>query len=156
MALFLIGWLAIGAAPALAQEQCPPNTHYVGSTREGNVRTIHCECDAGYKKTSDGACQAIVADPQCIKQAGERLQNERDEGCARVVGRCFQNNKTSLSAKAFACVAACRRVEGCAIGCGIAGLATEAIVATCVDEGTACFESALAKHRAAVRACNPS
>lgn len=152
MVLLVAGYLAIGAAPALAQE-CPPNAHYTGSTREGNVRIIHCDCDAGYKKKNDGACERIIADPQCVKQAGERLNKERDEGCARVIGRCFQNNKTPLSVAAITCVKGCRNVASCAIDCSIAGLATEAIVETCLDERNVCFESALTKHRAAVRAC---
>ena len=151
MALLLVGYFAIGAAPALAQE-CPPNAHYTGSTREGNVRTIHCDCDSGYKKTN-GACQRIIADPQCVKRAGEQLNKEREEGCARVVGRCFQDNKTALSAHALSCVVACRRVGSCAAGCGIAGLGAEVITEKCLDARNSCFEAALVKHSAAVKAC---
>ena len=91
--------------------------------------------------------------PQCVQRAGEQLKRDQQQGCARVVGTCFTNNKTSLSATAVGCVAACRQPAECAIGCGIAGLAAENVVTRCVDERNSCFEAALARHKQAVEAC---
>ena len=136
----------------IALAQCPPHAHATGMTQEGDVRTIHCGCDAGYQNRN-GACRTIGGDPQCVLQAGKQLKVDQQQGCARVVGKCFDTNQTPLSASAIACVAACRQVGGCAIGCGIAGLAAEAVIEKCIDEHNSCFEAALARHRAAVKAC---
>jgi len=133
-------------------QECPSNSHYTGTSQLGNELTIHCECNAGYEK-KNGACQSVLGDPACVKQAGLQLNRDREQGCARVLGRCFEERRTPLAVSALGCVAACRQVSGCAIGCGIAGLAAAANVETCVEQRNDCFEAALAKHKTAVKAC---
>jgi hypothetical protein len=121
-------------------------------TQEGNVKTFDCKCNEGYTARG-GACVRIDGNPQCVQRAGEQLRADQQQGCARAVGTCFTNNKTQLTTAAVACVAACRQLAGCAIGCGISGLAAENVVARCVDERNSCFEAALSRHKQAVEAC---
>jgi hypothetical protein len=85
-----------------------------------------------------------------------QLKRDQQQGCARAVGQCFESNRTPLGTSAVACVAACRQLAGCAIGCGIAGLVAEGIIEKCVDQRNDCFEAALTKHRAAVQTCGRS
>ena len=139
--------------PVIAQAQeCPLNSHYTGTSQLGNVKTIHCECNIGYEK-KDGACQVVPGEPGCVRQAGLQLKKDREEGCARVVGRCFDEKSTPLTVSALGCVVACRQVAACAIGCGVAGLAAEGNIESCIDQRNDCFEAALAKHKAAVKVC---
>ena len=147
--LFLSFPICINGAAA---QQCPKNAHVDSVEQDGNLRTVHCKCDDGYEN-SGGACQRIDGTPQCVQRAGEQLKRDQQQGCARVVGTCFTKNKISLSIDAAGCVAACRQVAGCAIGCGIFGLAAENVIASCVDAGNSCFEAALARHKQAVAAC---
>jgi hypothetical protein len=135
-----------------AQPTCPANAHVVSTEVNGNVTTVHCGCNAGYQNAG-GACQPIGGDPQCIKQAGETLKSDQQQGCASAVSQCFANNQTPLSASAVACIVACRQAASCAIGCGIAGLASAALIEKCTDELNSCFDAALARNRAAVAAC---
>ena len=141
--------ISVGSASA---QQCPPNSHVDRVEETGNTKTVHCKCNDGYENRG-GTCARGGGSPECIKHAGDQLQRDQQQGCARVVGQCFQNSRTPLSASAIACVAACRQVSGCAIGCGIAGLAAETMTEKCIDERNSCFEAALARHQAAVRAC---
>ena len=150
----LVGIVIFGIAntiDAFAQ-QCPANAHVTNVTQEGNKKTIRCKCDDGYEP-HNGACESAGGKPQCVQLAGEQLKRDQQQGCASAVGKCFDNNKTSLSTAAIACVVACAKLAGCAIGCGISGLAAEDVVARCVDERNGCFEAALARHKQAVNAC---
>jgi hypothetical protein len=148
---FLPAAYFVASTDAVAQ-RCPPNAHYTETTRSANVETIHCECDIGFKK-NEGTCRRIGGDPQCVKRAGERLNVERQQVCAGAVGLCFESRKILLSAAAVACVAACRQVGSCAVGCGIAGLAAERDIEACVDAFNGCQETALARYKDAVLAC---
>lgn len=144
--------MIVASGHGAVAQQCPPNSHVDRVEDAGNTETVHCKCDGGYEKRG-GTCVRVGVNPQCVKQAGERLQREQQQGCARILGQCFQNNRTPLSATAVACVAACRQAAGCSIGCGIGGLAAEALIEKCVNERNNCFEAALARHRTAVDAC---
>jgi hypothetical protein len=156
--------LSGGTSSGMAQTACPANAHVVSTDVNGNVTTVHCGCNAGYQNVG-GACQPVAAspqkpasqpiggDPQCIKQAGEALKNDQQQGCAVTVGQCFTDNKSPLSASALACLVACRQVATCAIGCGISALASASVVEKCVDVLNSCFDAALARNRVAVAAC---
>src|SRR6266851_8720351 len=75
--LFLIGCFLISATNALAQ-LCPPTTHYTHTTHEGNVETIHCDCDSGYEN-GGGACQRISDNRRSRKQIAALCESLDDE-----------------------------------------------------------------------------
>jgi len=137
---------------AAAQSECPANAHVDRVEMHDNLRTTYCKCDSGYESRG-GACRAMVSDAQCVRRAGEQLRADQQQGCARTLGRCFEDNKTPLSVSALACVVACRQGASCAVGCGIGALAAEQIIEKCVDERNSCFAAALTRHQAAVKAC---
>jgi hypothetical protein len=47
-----------------AAQQCPPLTHLDRVEQHGNVRTVHCKCNAGYQ-ARNGRCETIVP-PQTV------------------------------------------------------------------------------------------
>lgn len=150
--VFVVASLMLGESASANQHECPENARYIGSVTEGNVRTIRCECNAGYEK-KNGDCKPIMGDPACVKQAGLKLNQDREVSCKQILGVCFQDNKTPLSAAALGCVAGCRRVDTCAVACGIAGLAAAGYVEKCIDKRNDCYEAALRQHTASVKAC---
>jgi hypothetical protein len=131
----LLALSALCFSSNLALSQCKPGDILVGEDKD----RYYCKNRATHAK--------------CVRQAGIQLKQDREEGCARVVGNCFVAKKTPLSIAAVACVAGCRQVLGCPIACGLAGLGVEAIVEECIDQRNSCFEAASTRHRQAVEAC---
>lgn len=58
--------LALPLAPrVIAAQECPPLTHLDRVEQHGDVRTVHCKCNAGYQ-ARNGRCEAVAA-PQAMQ-----------------------------------------------------------------------------------------
>lgn len=55
-----VGLATVGLLAALTAahaKECPPNSHFIGSEKQGSRTTIHCKCDDGYE-LRDNVCVA--------------------------------------------------------------------------------------------------
>lgn len=91
--LIALGVLAVlcgGPIRAVAQ-QCPPNAHFTRSTQEGNVRTVHCECNDGYERQGN----------QCVRSGGNYVPSGNGfvGGTSWIVGYNVQNADPALIAR---------------------------------------------------------
>jgi len=150
--LMLSPWLPL--QPASAQS-CPPHAHVTGTTREGNVKTVHCGCDAEYVNV-DGRCSARTA---CVNDAGYQLKFELAD-CQRgkpslVSLSCFRG--IGVSEKALSCIASLPKAGKSKISvlatCGLLGTVPIDAAARCRDISDDCVANALAAHKARIAVC---
>lgn len=77
---------ALGLSAA-ARADCPPHSHPYMSTSEGQVTTVHCECDGGFTRTSGGCSRSVPS--MSAPHRGSREGNSR-VNCAAAKARAEQ------------------------------------------------------------------
>lgn len=96
--------MAVAPRFARAQEACPPNAHVTRVERAGNVVTLHCACNPGYKDV-DGQCQRP---PGLDRQLSPKLNPTRDpdiqRGLSRQAERIGRQKEAERQAEIAACV----------------------------------------------------
>lgn len=87
-----------GAVPALAQ-QCPGHAHVTAVTQAGNVRTVHCGCDDGYR-SHNGQCERdgeADRDALVAPKAVSRLKAIRDPKDRNEERKCLACGRKAIT-----------------------------------------------------------
>ena len=96
-------FLAISARAALAQNACPANAHVTRVEKVGNVVTMHCACNPGYKAVG-GQCQRPAGLDRAI---APKLNPTRDPDVQAGLNRQAERLERQQEAKRQAQIAAC-------------------------------------------------
>lgn len=136
-------------------QTCPAHAHVTGTTQEGNVRTIHCGCDAGYVNM-DGRCASRAA---CISDAGYQLEFALSDCAANkastVSFACLEG--TGISAKSLACLQSlpgARTNKPAALAkCGMVAMVPLDAAIRCEDINDRCVVAALQAHKSRIARC---
>lgn len=133
-------WLAvflIASAPSALSQQCPQNAHVDRVDITGEVRTVHCKCDDGYKNVG-GTCERAgttmrPTNPtimraqtraECVRAAGNQLKADLAKchspivECLKSAGVRPQEAICAASALVVAVDPSKVTVLGAAVACG--------------------------------------
>ena len=96
--------LVVHARAVLAQNACPANAHATRVEKVGNVVTLHCACDPGYKDVG-GQCQRPAGLDRDISPAlNPTMDRDVERGLNRQAKRLARQKEAEREAQIAACV----------------------------------------------------